>query len=280
MIAFARVLSCGNAASLLVRPESGSEQWRLLRRTDDAFTGYDDAGAVLAAQGENDRDYAVVDFSGLTNGQSYWYRLYTLADGNWSVDGDDASLTPAYNAEPLYSAPNVADFVRERMDLGLQGELAAGRLTHENGRIPVLSANPRVESIKLPAVTVILEMRQAAERAVGETVIPDIFDEDLWSECEGWLDRSSVQIAVWALNYEDRLRLRDSVQRVLMLNLPIFDAAGYNLIEVSESDSFDAESFGAPVYQSLFTFSCLHQALVRTQIPPITQVEVNADEYQ
>jgi hypothetical protein len=278
MIIYSNAPPCGNASYILLRQDVGADSWVLLRRTDVDFTVYDDADAVIVAEGEDGGDYAAVDYSDLANGTEYWYRHYCRVGGDWAASGDPIAVTPAYSAEPLYGAPDVASFVRERVDLGLQAELAAGRLTHEKGRIPVLFINPRVESVTLPVVTVILETRRPEVRGIGEMVIGPAFDsEGFWEDTEGWRDRSVVQVVVWALNHEDRIRLRDSVQRVLMLNLPIFDSAGYDLIEIQESDQADFEMFGAPVYQSIFVFSCQHDALVRTIIPPISDVEVTAD---
>ncbi len=278
MILFATAMACGNAVSLLLRPATDSVESRVLRRTDDAFAGHDDSNAVLVREWESDEvDESVVDYADLDNGTAYHYRLYCLVDGEWVVSGDDHIVTPAYVAEPLYSAPDVASLVRERMQLGLNAELLAGRLSHELGHIPVLAVNPSVESVRLPVVTVILELRKADVRGIGEMLIPPEFDGTNWDVTEGWLDRSSVQVAVWALNHEDRLRLRDAVQRVLMLNLPVFDAAGLIEIDITETESSDFESFSAPVYQSVFDFSCLHTALVATQVPPITQVEITTD---
>lgn len=277
MIQFAIAMACGNAVSLLLKPESGSAQWRLLRRKDGAFAGYDDVDAVLVSAADNDNDFSVVDYSDLTNGQDYHYRHYCLLDGEWVASGDDAVLAPAYVGEPLYSAPDVTSFVRERVQLGMNAELGAGRLSHDLGRIPVLAANPTVESVTLPVVTVILELRKAEVRGIGETLVPCEFDGEQWTVTEGWMDRSNVQVAVWARNHEDRLRLRDALQRVLMLNLPVFDAAGLLEIDISEHENFDFETYDAPVYQSVFDFSCLHAALVAHQVPPITDVEITTD---
>lgn len=278
MILFAIPLACGNAASLTIRPAPGSEASRLLRRTDSAFTGSDDADAVLVADWEGDEsDRAIIDYTDLVNGAVYHYRHYCLVDGGWAASGDDRVVTPAYAPGPLHSAPDVASLVRERVDLGLDGELLTGRLSHKQGHIPVLAANPSLESVNWPLVTVILALRKAEVRGIGETLVPCEFDGEQWTVTEGWMDRSNVQVAVWARNHEDRLRLRDALQRVLMLNLPVFDAAGLLEIDISEHEDFDFETYDAPVYQSVFDFSCLHAALVAHQVPPITDVEITTD---
>ena len=283
MINFAYAPPWGNATSLVVVPDysvPGVARWCVVRRTDDDFIGVDDPEAVVVAAGEGDVEMTqVLDYQGLTNGQPYWYQHYLHVDGTWAPSGEPVSVTPAYLAEPLYTAPDLAGLVRERLALGLAAEVQAGHLRHESGAIPVLSAQPLIDAVKLPVVTVILTDRRAEVRGIGEGVLPDQWDADghFWSVYEGWLDRSTVQIAVWSLNHQDRLRLRDAVQRVLMLNLPILDAAGFLTPELSEADSADFESFNAPAFQSVFTLSCLHASLVRAKAPAIRITEVPVD---
>ena len=118
-----------------------------------------------------------------------------------------------------------------------------------------------------------LERRASEERGIGELILPDVFEDALWTCHEGWLDRSSIQIVAWALNPADRARLRDAIQRVLMLNLPVFDAVGFAQIDVQETEDADFESFNAPVYQSIFSFSCLHPAIVIDRVTPIHHIE-------
>lgn len=284
MIQFVHALPAGNAVSLTLLPVTGAAAWRLLRRTDDDFAGVNDPNAKLIAEGDAfassgpmDRFQPILDFSGLVNGQPTYYQHYVQIDDAWEVSGSPVAITPAYRAEPLYASPDLAGLVRERLVLALAEEVKAGRLRHESGAIPVLLAQPLIEQVKLPLVTVILTERRAEVRSIGEDLLPDLLEGDYWSTFEGWLDRSLIQIAVWALNHEDRLRLRDAVQRILMLNLPILDAAGYITPEVSEVDSTDFESYNAPVFQSVFTLSCLHASLVRDQAPILRLTEVPVD---
>ena len=280
MITFSYAPPCGSAVSLTLRIGPTVEAWRLLRRADADFTGYDDPDAVVVDDGDECcSDPAIFDFAGLTNGVAAFYRVYVREAGVWGASGDPVSVVPAYVAEPLYSSPDLASLLRTRLFDGLRAEVASGRLDHESGAVPVLSANPLLESVRLPVVTAILTTRRAEVRGVGEQVIPDAFENDFWSVFEGWLDRSTVEITVWALNHDDRLRLRDAVQRVLMLNLPVLDAAGFLLPDLSESEGSDFESFAAPIYHSVFTLSCLHAALVRAQVPPIRSLEVQNNVY-
>ena len=260
--------SCGAAVALQVSLDPAAERWRLLRRPDEDFTGADDPDARLIEEWTDYQPYpAVLDYTGLVNGTPVWYALYARDSGAWALSGDPATVTPAYLAEPLYTAPDLAELLRERLHSALQAEVAAQRLRHESGAIPVLVGYPQIESVRLPVVTVLLMQRAPSVRGVGELVIPDVFDPDGWNHYEGWLDRSTVQIGVWSLNHEDRVQIRNAVQRALILNLPILDAAGFTLPDLSLSDTQDFEAFNAPIYQSVFTFSADHPALVRTSYP-------------
>ena len=280
MIQFQHAPPCGNAIALSVYAAGGLDAWRLLRKNTDTFVDEADPQAVLVADGGDlDGHYPVVDYCDLVNDQDYFYQHFIKVGGEWSASGDPVLAVPHYNAEPLFASPDFAGLLRERLALGLAAEVAAGRLRHESGAIPVLAANPIIDSVRLPVVTVILTDRRAEVRGIGEILIPDVGDVDFVTTSEGWLDRSVLQIIVWALNHDDRLRLRDALQRVLMLNLPIIDAAGYYTPDISEADSSDFESYSAPVYQSVFTFSCLHAALVRVQVPTvkISESQINAE---
>ena len=281
MIQFSHAPPCGNAVAISLRIPTQASAWRLLRRADDDFTGAADAAAIRIAEGgENGDEFVpVLDYTGLTNGVPAWYQEYEQIDGLWEATGDPIEVTPAYLAEPLYASPDLTSLLRERLTLALQAEVIAGRLRHESGAVPVLSAYPQIEAIRLPVVTVILTDRHAEVRGIGEIVTPDTCGGTYWDTFEGWMDSSTVQIAVWALNHEDRLRLRDAVQRAILLNLPILDAAGFDLPDLSESDSQDFESYSAPIYQSIFSLSCLHAALVRSRFSAIRIVEavVNAE---
>ena len=271
--------SAGAAVAIQVYAADG-RAWRLLRHASFEAADADDEHAVLVDDGNGDEGYVAALDLNVTNGTQYVYAVWVLEDDAWVLSGAIRSITPAYLAEPLYAAPDLADFLRERLGPALEAETAAGRLRHESGTVPVLSAYPQLDQVRLPVVTVILQSRQPEIRGVGEIVVSDAFSDNLWSAYEGWLDRSIVQIGVVALNHEDRRRLRDAVQRVLMLNLPILDARGFTLPEWSLSDTADFESHNVPLYQSVFTLSCVHPALVRTRFPSIAAVEVTANAYQ
>lgn len=265
-------------AAIAIQVHTDGTPWRLLRHADAESAAADDPAAVLVDDGDGNEGYVAALDLGVANGVECVYCVYFYDGVTWSPSGEVRTITPAYFAEPLYTAPDLADFLRERLASALAAEVTAGRLRHESGAVPILSAYPQIDQVRLPIVTVILQSRRPEVRAVGELAIPDVFSDadDVWSSYEGWLDRSIAQIGVVAINHEDRRRLRDAVQRVLMLNLPILDARGFTLPELSLSDTADFEQHNTPLYQSVFSLSCVHPALVRTRFDPIRSTEAIA----
>lgn len=275
MIQFLHALPAGNAASITLDPHG--VPWVLLRRTDDAFTGYPDASARLISAGDgSESSHTVLDYSGLTNGVPVWYRMYFNVDGVWEANEEPESVTPAYESQPRFQIPDPVTLVRQRLELGLAGEVAAGNIRHSRGAIPVLRSPPVVDNVAFPCVTVLLESTTPEERGIGDIITPDWYDSeaDRWESYTGWLDRTRIQIGCWSLNAEERDELRRAVQKILTLNLPIFDDGQMSLIEFPPTEIFDPVSFGVPVYQAVFAFSCLHPSLVRDRYHSIHSVEM------
>lgn len=273
MIQFIHALPAGTSALLLLRTEHAP--WRLVRKLDSAPADVDDG--ELRLFGSQDGDLGqVIDYEGLIDGRETFYQLFSEQGGAWLPEGEPKSCTPQYLLEPLFASPDFPGLVRSRIESALAAEVAADRLYHPSGFIPVMTAYPREGSVRFPVVTVVLKDRRAEVRGVGE-YIQETEQTDAWSEFQGWLDRSTLEIAVWALGHADRVRLRDAVQRALMLNLQILAAAGYDLPDISEHDDQDFERYQAPVYQSIFNLSAVHPALVRTEYRKIASIEVEPD---
>lgn len=277
MIQFIHAPSCGTAIRLALYTSPASTRWRLLRKQGSAPA--DETDGYLVHEGDRSGQLGtLLDTDDLVNGLEYSYQLFEYIDG-WQASADPRSATPAYLVEPLYASPDFVGFVQRRLESALEAEVAGGLLGHTEGFIPVMIGYPAYESVRFPVVTVILEERRPQERGVGEIISQDLWDGSVWSELEGWFDRSTLQIGVWAFNHSERRRLRDSVQRALMLNMPVMASVGYDQIEISERDAQDFESYSAPVFQTLFSLSALHSSVVRTKYLPIdsTEVIVNGD---
>jgi hypothetical protein len=272
MISMLVPLPIGNALKIFLAPPAGARAWRILRNGTGTFAGEADPASVLAYEG--DESYVVDSFS-LQNGIAMYYCAFYWDGATWTAS-NVVSATP--NATYVdYSVDSLSLF-RDRLEAGLAVEVARGTLLPESGSIAVLTAPPQYENSRWPMVSVHLTSQAPAERALGETFLPDSFDEtaNQWTEAEGWL--ANVQIAVigWTQNPDERIALRQALNRIVIGNLPVFDAVGMVQPEFSIQD-VDAVSgeYPAPVYQAAGTFTCVAPVVVGDQIDPITDVQVS-----
>ena len=265
-----------SGAAVTLRLQCPAMSWVLLRRLDNNFSAYPDPDALQIDSG--DGQLAVVellDYTGLKNGETVWYRMFESQDGvSWSPSGASRSVTPSYESQPQFHSLDPVELVRERLEVGLNGELELGSITHSRGAVPVLRAPPLFDQTVFPCVTVLLTIRSTEHRFIGDNLISDWYDATNGEieTYQGWLDRSRIEVAVWSLNADERAEMRHAVERILLLNQPIFDAV-FSEMDVSQSDRFDAESYNVPVYQAVFEVSALHPAIVRDTVTPINHIE-------
>jgi hypothetical protein len=234
---------------------------RVLRKLADTFTGYNDPNAFVVYAG---LEGFALDFESLSNGTPYFYHSYSY-DGSAWTDGDpggSSTATPAAtNAE---TGPDPLSLVRDRLAVGLAAEVAAGNLSPQSGLIQVLTAPPLFESTSWPLVTVHLRSDAPEVRGIGELDVPDYFDPvtGSWNISEGWLAAVQLDIIGWVVaNPDERIALRKAIKKILQGNLPVFDQAGMVLIQFSATDVEDFESYASPVYQTVYSFSCLAPSL-------------------
>ncbi len=258
----------GNALRVFLQPPSGALRWRVLRKLADTFSGQSDPNAAVVHDGD---DKVVLDADGLVNGTLYFYRPYYWTGAVWQA-GASASSTPAASYED--NTPDVVTVVRERLAAGLLVEIQRNNLTHENGAIPVFTAPPAYGSARWPIVTVHLTSEDPAERFIGENLPPDVFDDgsDLWTESEGWLAKVELAIVGWSLNPDERIELRKALRRIVIANLGVFDGYGFVNANFTLSDMEDFESYEAPVYQVMCTFTCLAPVSVLSTVGQIVDV--------
>lgn len=273
MISLIEPVAAGNALRVFLEPPAGARSWRLLRKLSDSFTGEDDPDAIIAYEGA---DKPVLDIKGLVNSTLYYYRPYYHDGVAWSA-GETVSSTPAASYYDLTT--DVLSLVRERLDLGLQEELARGTLVHDDGHVKVLTAPPLDEDTRWPVVTVHLQDEAPSEHGIGEMIAADEFDEAgfVWGQSEGYLARTQLSIMGWSLNPDERVDLRKALRRIVVANLPVFDFAGMVEIEFSYQDMEDCESYNAPVYQALCTLRCLAPVRVGSNAGAIREVISNAN---
>jgi len=274
MITMIQVLPIGNAMRVFLRPPDSSTRWRLLRRTDDAFTGEDDPDAVVVLDSAVDK--VVLDRSSLANGTLYYYKPYYLISGAWT-ESDHMAAAP--EATLVDASTDPQELVRERLQLALQAEINSGQLKHEYNRMPVYTAPPAYEDTRWPVVSVHLTSDARGESALGMGIAPDIFDSDdgEWTEFEGYFSAVNLMVVAWSLNPDERIALRKAIKRAVLGNLPVFDDAGMLNVEVNFSDAEDFDRYPAPVYQAVCQISCLAPSAVSAQVDEIVDVTVTAE---
>jgi len=244
----------GNAVKVLLIPPATAVRWRLARNVTGAFP---DENADTVYEG---CERVFIDH-GLVNNQAYFWQAFYFDGSAWTV----SSYTPVSASSALtYTEINndPLSVVRERLDAGLNGLLALGKLNHPNGRFPVLVAWPRVEDARFPMVSVHLDSDIPDERFIGDMVADD-------AEFTGWYAKTTLHIVSCALNGDERLLLRRAIKSVLLANLDFFDALGLNEISFSQTDVEDMERLNTPLYLTNTVFSCTAEAAIQAPPPGI-----------
>jgi len=271
MIAYAAPLACGNAAWIVLTPPSGVVAWRVLRRLDDAFDGPDDPEAV--AYDGRAHDTGLTDYDGLVNGTAYFYRVYYFDGTDWT-EGNTVEVTPA--ASYTADGPDPQDILVERIDAGLKIEVERGALVPPEGQasIDVLRAFAVFEAGRMPVVTVELASCETQDRALGETWSDDDDEGTAWREWSGWKRHWTLAVVAWTLNADERIALRQAIERILLANLPVFDAAGLYNLDCQWQDLYDDLQYDAPVYTAIGTVSCSALSRVGMAVGKIADVIV------
>lgn len=267
MISEIRPLIAGAALQLALQPPAGALLWRVLRKGDNSISSEVDTDAVKVYEGV---DRLFVDVQpGLVNEVPCFYRPFYLVGGVWEA-GDTVSGTPRLGFEG--NECDAQHLVRDRIEEGFKAEVARNALKPEVGHVSVYTAPPAQTQTDMPVVIVHLEGDATGERGLGEFVTPDTRDEQAneWVEHEGMLDNVSLEIQIWSLNPDERVLMRKLLQRILVANLGIFDAAGLIEIAWNARDlEFLNGEFGANVYQTVFSFTCQAPVFVTSRAPTI-----------
>lgn len=275
MITMIQPLPIGNALRLFIQPPSGAVRWKVLRNGNGIFSGHDDASAVVAYEGDAK---VALDTAFLQNEVMAFYRPYYTTDGVAWTAGSVASGTPVASYQEYTT--DVMSLLRERLEAGLLVEVQRGNLISEFGYVQVYTAAPSLESdLRMPLVTLHLDSEEPAERGIGEYIGGDHFDaiSEEWDEGEGWLARVSIAMIGWSLNADERIELRKALRRIVVANLPVFAAAGFLTVNLSQQD-VDAVSgeYPAPLYQVMNTFTCLAPVRVGSRAPVGVQDIISA----
>jgi hypothetical protein len=278
MVVAVTPLSIGNALRITLAPPAGSKLWSLLRNTTGIFAGPTDANSVLVAQTNEE---VIYDSIGLANGTQYFYQAFYF-DGLGGVTTDDVSASGTPGANYFDDSTDALTLLRERLDVGIQNEIAAGRLTpgeNAGGVIKVLTAPPVFEQTQFPVVLVHLTSESPGEHGIGELIEQDIQDAGgQWNETEGWIANTVISVVGWCRNPDDRIAMRKALRRLVIGNLQVFNAAGLREVEFSQNDTEELTGqYGAPVYWAECSFSCESPLIVGGKLPTIAGVTVTAD---
>ena len=257
----------GNALRVFLQPPATAEYWRLLRKTANDFLDQNDPNAAVVAECN---ELVIVDDGGLVNGVTYYYRAYYW-DGTTWTPSNSLSGVSASTYEDL--TPDVIDVVQQRLQAGLQVEIGRGTLVHALGAIPVYTAPPAYDNSRWPVVTVHLTNQDPAQRFIGESLAADSFADGTAYESEGWLTRVQLSIVSWSTNSDERVALRKALRRIVIANLSVFDAHGFVNVDFGQQDAEDFETYNAPVYQSVCTFSCTAPVAVGSTNGVIAEVD-------
>lgn len=276
MISMIQPLHVGNALRLFLQPPADAVRWKVLRKGNGTFSGHDDPSAIVAYEGDEN---VIVDTAFLQNEVMAFYCPFYTSDGTAWTAGPVASGTPA----AIYQehTADVLSFLRDRLEAGLLVEVQRGNFVPELGYIQVYTAPPSLEqNLRLPLVTVHLDNEDSSERAIGEDISGDQFDAigfD-WQESEGWLANVRVMVIGWSLNSDERLELRKAIRRIIIANLPVFAAQGWDQVNLSQQD-IDAINgeYTAQLYQVMSTFTCLAPVRVSGTVDAIREVSVRSN---
>jgi hypothetical protein len=279
MVVAVTPLPIGNALRINLSPPKGARLWNLLRNTTNSFAGPMDPNATIIASQSNEP--TIYDAVGLTNGTLYWYQAFywNPREQEWIPDPSPLSGTPAANY--FDDSSDALTLVRERVNNGIQNEVALGNLVsgeNANGVIKVLTAPPVFEESQFPLVVVHLTSESPAEHGIGELIDDDARTVNgMWNETEGWLAKTVISVVGWTQNPDVRIAMRKALRRIIVGNLQVFNAAGLREIDFSQEDTEELTGqYGAPIYWAQCTFSCLSPIIVGGQIPSITGVTTSA----
>ena len=269
-LTFAQPLPVGNAVNLNLTAPTGAINWCVLRNTTGTFSGYNDPSALVVINGT---DLSGVDSSSLVNGTTYYYGMFWYDGSAWHAD-NVLPATPAATFVQIGADP--LSLVRDRLDAGLLVLIGRGTIYHPNNHIQVLTAPPLEETIQWPVVTVHLQSDQTADQAVGAQSQNMTIGTDGNDSSSGLLMNAQILIATWSLNPDERIALRKAIKGLLVANFPVFDAAGMSQFQISQSDTEDFQTYSAPIYQCMTTFTSLSQTAITSSADDAIQSSITS----
>lgn len=268
MIAILYAPPSGNAVRIALMPPSGAEQMRILRRDDQqAIVGPDDPNAWKVYEGPVSP--SVLDWEYVQNDIPLRYAVFYRSGGGAWQPGNQREIT--VSAPFQDESIDVLTLVRDRLELGLRVLVERGELSHPAGYIPVMTASPLIDEVALPLVTVHVAS-DSPDTVVGSLMTGEERAGNAVTARDGWLSRVALTIMGWSLNADERLALRRAIKAVLIANMDVFAEVGLADMEAQFSDQEDFQSYSAPVYQVVCSFSCVAPSVVASDAPAVNDL--------
>lgn len=257
-IAYAAPLPSGNAAQIILTPQSSEVSWRVLRKVgaiaSTAFSGFDDPSALLIHDGNSS---TINDFLGLVNGQPHTYIVYPF-DSNGVLIPLFAKATIIPNQDFEDTSVDVQEVIRGRIESVLTTMIANGQLKPSTSNISVLSIPFCTQNTSIPVVTVLLGSDVSDTRGIGDSLGAGVAVDAIgWDESDGWFSRVSIDLCVWSFNPVERNDLRRAVKAAIISSLGQFEDAGLMQVDLHLRDEEDSESMNAPLYKTTGVLTCL-----------------------
>ena len=266
-------LAVGNAVQVVVQLPATAVYWLVLRNTTGVFPSFDDPASVTVNQANAGDPLRFIDTVGdPVNGTLYYYQAFYFDGTAWTTDDAPSTATPATSY--VDESVDAQSIVRDRVALGIAAEVTRGALNPLVPPIEVLTAPPVFDQTRWPVISVHLQNEGPHNRALGEDIGNDQLDAltGLWDNREGWQAKTVLQVVGWSLNPDERIALRKAIRRVIIANLPVFDASLLLEIEFSQADTEDFNSYNAPVYMTVGTFTSVTPLSVNVPTGVITDV--------
>ncbi len=285
-------VAVGTAVDISLNVDAKTSWLRLLRKTgpNANFSGPADPDAfrVIDASitpASQTRLFSSLLDTDVLDQHVYTYMAFAYRAPEWLASATrDITVNPTLQDDPI----DVVDYVVQRIDVGLQNELRAGRLQSEHGIIPVFTGPPQSQTPAFPLVTVHCDAITSDERAIGEHIAPDLLDTPgppehnagQWLIGEGWLSKISITITGYSLNLTERTRLRSALRRIIQGNLQIFSSVGMFNIDFSQHDQEDFESYNVPIYMTVGTFTAVSPEIAIGTTHPIDNTDTQVITYE
>jgi len=274
MITYAESLSAGNAVKLVTPPAAGATYMRILCKSSDTFTGPADPNALTIVDNWP-APFFVDARDSLVNGVPVVYRCYDNVGGVWVDQGVSFPVTPATTFGQDGLDPQ--EFVRDRVQLGLNAAITAGWLLPNSGAIQVTTAPfSLAENTTFPTVSVHHESTAPEVRAIGDQ-IGDFQDPEslLWDAEPGWLARVALNVVGVSQNADERIQLRKVLRQIVQANFPVWAGTGMALVEFHQTDSEQFTQDNVPLYFTNGAFSCVAPAFIDVSAGDIAAITLD-----